>query len=100
ILTTSIFALLSFQNDDPFLADLALVSAMLNGFNLLPILPLDGGRVLQALTSPIAPGVARIVQAIMLCAGIGLAAVFGDYLLMLLFLLIAPVICARRQVRR
>jgi Zn-dependent protease len=92
ILTTSIFALLSFQNDDPFLADLALVSAMLNGFNLLPILPLDGGRVLQALTSPIAPGVARIVQAFMLCAGIGLAAVFGDYLLMALFLIIAPAV--------
>jgi Zn-dependent protease len=92
MLTTVLFVFLSNQSNDPFLADLALVSAMLNGFNLLPVLPLDGGRILQALTSRIAPHAARIVHAITLCIGIGLAALSGDYLLLGLIVLITPAV--------
>jgi Zn-dependent protease len=92
MLTTVLFVLLSMQNSDPFLGDLALISAMLNGFNLLPILPLDGGRVLQALTSRLPRGTARIIHATTLVAGIVVVAFLGDYLLMALFILIAPAV--------
>lgn len=92
MLTTLVFVFLSYQSNDPFFSDLALISAMLNGFNLLPILPLDGGRVLQALTSRIDPRVARIIHAATLCLGIGIAVLFGDYLLLVLMLLIAPAV--------
>lgn len=92
MLTTILFVLLSDQSNDPFFSDLALVSAMLNGFNLLPVLPLDGGRILQALTSRIAPHAARIVHAVTLCLGIGLATLSGDYVLLGLLLLVTPAI--------
>lgn len=92
IVTTILFAFLSFQSSEPFLGDLALLSALLNGFNLLPILPLDGGRVLQALTSRIGQRTGRVIHALMLCIGIGLALIFGDYLLMAVMLLIAPAV--------
>jgi Zn-dependent protease len=92
ILTTILFVFLSLQSNEPFLADLALLSALLNGFNLLPILPLDGGRVLQALTSRIGQGAARIIHATMLCLGIAIALFFGDFLLLAVMLLIAPAI--------
>nr|WP_246317586.1 site-2 protease family protein [Hyphomicrobium methylovorum] len=90
MLPTSVFLLLSLQNGDPTLTNLALISALLNGFNLLPIMPLDGGRVLEALMSRIGNAAARAVHAITMSAGIGLAAVFGDYLLVGLLLIIAP----------
>lgn len=96
ILTTILFAALSLQRDDPFVAELALLSAMLNGFNLLPILPLDGGRVLQALTSRTGARTARVIHAVMLCIGIGLALIFGDYLLMGVMVLIAPAVLSSK----
>jgi Zn-dependent protease len=99
ILTTLVFVFLSYQSNDPFFSDLALISAMLNGFNLLPILPLDGGRILQALTSRIEPRAARIIHATTLCFGIGLAALFGDYLLLALMLLIAPAVLSAARGR-
>lgn len=96
MLTTGLFLWLSLQNDDPFLSDLALMSAALNGLNLLPILPLDGGRVLQALTSRLSPRGARAVHGATLLLGIGLALWAGDYLLLALVLLIAPGVLSMR----
>ncbi len=90
MLTTGLFAWLSLQNSEPFLSDLAILSAAVNGLNLLPILPLDGGRVLQALTSRLSPRGARAIHASTLLAGVGLAAIIHDYLLMGLMILIAP----------
>ncbi len=90
MLTTALFSLLSLQDHEPFLADLSLMSALLNGFNLLPILPLDGGQVLKSLMSRMPPGSTRIVQGIALAIGGVLAAAAGDYLLLVLFLLVAP----------
>jgi Zn-dependent protease len=90
MLTTLIWIFLSVQSGDQFISDLALISGLLNGFNLLPILPLDGGRVLQAMASRLAPGVARAVYALTFCIGIGLAIAFSDYLLLIILLLIAP----------
>lgn len=91
-LTTMFFVFLSAQSSEPLLYELALLSALLNGFNLLPILPLDGGRVVQAMTSRIAPQAARTIHALLLCIGIGIAFWFGDYLLMAVMLLIAPAV--------
>jgi Zn-dependent protease len=96
MLTTALFALLSLQNPEPFLADLALMSALLNGFNLLPILPLDGGQVLKSLMSRMPPGSTRVVQGIALAIGGMLAAAAGDYLLLVLFILVAPGVLAAR----
>jgi Zn-dependent protease len=90
MLTTLVWIFLSVQSGDQFLSDLALISALLNGFNLLPILPLDGGRVLQAMASRLAPGAARAAYGLTFCIGIGLAVVFSDYLLLIILLLIAP----------
>ncbi|HML27448.1 MAG TPA: site-2 protease family protein [Hyphomicrobium sp.] len=96
MLTTGLFLWLSLQNDDPFLSDLALMSAAINGLNLLPILPLDGGRILQALTSRLPPRGARAVHGATLLLGIGFALWLGDYLLMALILLIAPGVLSMR----
>ena len=97
MLTTSIFALLSLQNSEPLLADLALMSALLNGFNLLPVLPLDGGRVLQALMSRLPIRATRVVHLATLAAGGTLATMLGDYLLMAVIALMAPAILASGQ---
>lgn len=96
MLTTGLFLWLSLQNDDPFLTDLVLLSAVVNGLNLLPILPLDGGRILQALTSRLSPRAARAIHGSMLIVGVGLAAWFGDYLLVALILLIAPGVLSKK----
>ncbi len=96
MLTTGLFLWLSLRNGDPFLSDLALISAAVNGLNLLPILPLDGGRVLQALTSRLPPRGARAVHGATLLLGLGLAGVIRDYLLMALILLIAPSVLSMR----
>lgn len=92
MLPTGVFTLLSLQNGDPMLTQLALVSALLNGFNLLPIMPLDGGRVLEALISRLGSAAARVIHAVTISAGVALAAVLGDYLLVALLLIIAPMV--------
>jgi Zn-dependent protease len=96
MLTTGLFLWLSLQNSEPLLSDLAVMSAAINGFNLLPILPLDGGRVLQALTSQLPPRGARAIHAATLLIGIGLAVAIGDFLLMGLVILIAPSILSMK----
>jgi Zn-dependent protease len=96
MLTTGLFLWLSLQNADPFLSDFALLSAAVNGLNLLPILPLDGGRILQALTSRLSPRGGRAVHGAMLLLGLGLAVWIRDYLLMALILLVAPGVLSMR----
>ncbi len=96
MLTTGLFFWLSLQNSDSFFSDLALISAAVNGLNLLPILPLDGGRVLQALTSRLPPRGERAVHVVTLLLGLGLATWLRDYLLMALVLLISPSVLSMR----
>ncbi|MFN0219420.1 MAG: metalloprotease [Hyphomicrobium sp.] len=90
LLTTALLLLLSRQSSDPLLNQLALTSALLNGFNLLPIFPLDGGHVAQALLSRAGHEAVRAFQAATMFAGGALAVWIGDYLLAGLLLLIAP----------
>jgi Zn-dependent protease len=90
LLTTALLLLLSRQSNDPVLSQLALTSALLNGFNLLPIFPLDGGHVAQALLSRAGNEAVRAFQAATMFAGGALAVWIGDYLLAGLLLLIAP----------
>ena len=49
ILLGALLGILALVLKKPFLNDAALVLLFLNGYNLLPILPLDGGHVLQAI---------------------------------------------------
>ncbi len=96
MLTTVLFLLLSLPNPGSSLSDLALMSAAVNGLNLLPILPLDGGRVLQALTSRLPPRGARAIHGATLLLGLGLAVWMRDYLLMAVILLISPSVLSTR----
>ena len=96
MLTTGLFLWLSLQNEDPTLSDLALISAAVNGLNLLPIVPLDGGRVLQALTSRLSPRAARAVHAVTVLLGLAFAALLRDFLMIALFLLILPSVLSLR----
>ncbi len=95
LLTTAALLALSQQSADPILRQLALTSALLNGLNLLPIYPLDGGHVAQALLSRTEPGTLRAFQTVTMLAGGALAVWAGDYLLAGLLLMIAPSVVSK-----
>ena len=89
IITTVLFLALSAQSKDPLLRNLVIMSAILNGFNLLPIIPLDGGNITRALLSRYDPGVTKVFQFAGLCAGGTIAVFTGDYVLLAIFSLVA-----------
>lgn len=95
LLTTATFAYLAMQSGDAMLRELAFASALLNGFNLLPILPLDGGHVAQALLSRFGEGTARTFHILALIAGGMLALALKFYVLLFALLLAAPALSAR-----
>lgn len=94
LLTTALFAVLAGQSGDPMLRELASMSALLNGFNLLPIQPLDGGQIMQALLSRLDPGVARVFHMIALLSGGAIALYLGSLALLMVLLLAAPAIAS------
>ena len=96
IATTALFAMLSMSSESPTLRELAVMSAILNGFNLLPIYPLDGGQIAQALLARMGSGVVKSFNAAMLLAGGILAAWLGDYILLALLALVARSILTNR----
>ncbi|MFD1701921.1 metalloprotease [Methylopila henanensis] len=59
---------------DPFWASLAGFLAIVNGLNLAPIPPLDGGRVVQSLLRPFGDKVWYAASGLLLLAGAALAA--------------------------
>lgn len=60
------------------------VSLLFSMFNLLPVLPLDGGRIVAALAGPVlARRLSRIVAALLLAAGAVLMICCGAYALLL-----------------
>ena len=88
--TTALFAVLAAQSNDGFMRNLAFMSAAVNGFNLLPIFPLDGGHVVQSLLSRFGAGVTTGFQRLGLIAGLVLALAIHSYALTIILLLIAP----------
>jgi Zn-dependent protease len=97
IVTTALFAMLARQDGSGVMRQLVLMSALLNGFNLLPILPLDGGHIVQSLLSRAGSEVARTFRVIALFSGCTLAFWIGDYLLLTLLAVLAPTLISRRM---
>ncbi|PPC85615.1 MAG: hypothetical protein CTY31_06655 [Hyphomicrobium sp.] len=97
LISTALLLFLSQQSNDPVLTRLALLSALLNGFNLLPIFPLDGGHIMQSLLSRAGAESVRAFQVAALFAGGALSIWIGDYILLALFFIIAPSILVKPQ---
>lgn len=96
LLTTALFVWLAAQSNDSTLRQLALMSAALNGFNLLPLMPLDGGHVVQSLMSRFPPGLTRALNILALIAGGALALAIRSYTLLIVLLLVAPGVMSQR----
>ena len=94
LLTTAAFAILAAQSSDPTMRELAFMSAVINGFNLLPVQPLDGGQIMRSLLSRLDPAIARIFHTAALLAGGALALYLGSLLLLMVLLLAAPAVAA------
>jgi Zn-dependent protease len=62
-------------------ADLVLWLVMVNGFNLLPVIPFDGGRLLEVLLFSRRPVLALVFQIVAVLALIGLAVEFESWVL-------------------
>lgn len=90
LLTTAVLGWLTVQNNDPTLKELTLLSAALNGFNLLPLLPLDGGHVMQSLLSRVSDSTVRVVNVLALIAGVWLALAIKSPVLLIVLLLVGP----------
>jgi Zn-dependent protease len=71
------------------LYDAALVSAIINLINLLPILPLDGGHVVKSILTAVNRRLANIAALIGCAAGVFLAWRYETYILGVLVLLVA-----------
>lgn len=63
--------------DSPFWAALAVFNAFLNLFNLLPVLPLDGGHILKSVTFSMNTKAGIILCALAILGGIGLSYSLG-----------------------
>jgi Zn-dependent protease len=90
VLTTAAFLAVSAGEQSDLARQMAMMSALLNGFNLLPMLPLDGGHVVQALLSRFGGGAMRGFRILTGFAGISLAFWIGDFVLLALLLLLTP----------
>jgi Zn-dependent protease len=87
VLTTGLFYLAALHDDDETMRQVALISALLNGFNLLPFVPLDGGHVLGALLSRVGRDVGDVAQLCALAIGAA-AALYLEWYLLALFLML------------
>lgn len=94
--TTALFVFLSGQGNDTWMKELALMSAAVNGFNLIPVMPLDGGHVAHALLSRYPPAAARVFHMAALLAGGALALAIDSYVLLFLLVLVAPSLMSER----
>lgn len=96
LISTAIFFVLAAQSPgDETLRNLALMSAILNGLNLLPVLPLDGGHIAQSLLSRQSAAVTVGFNSLTVCAGLSFAILMGAYDLLLILLLIVPFIFSK-----
>lgn len=100
LLTTGAFVAAAFVTKEPLFEMLALVSAVLNGFNLAPVLPLDGGQVVDAALSRSDPEFVAIINMLALMVGFGLSIYLEWYLLTALLALTAPALVRSGKTKR
>lgn len=100
LVTTAVFLIAAFATGEPLFQSLALVSAILNGLNLAPVLPLDGGHVLDSALSASDPEFVAIVNVLALIAGIGASLYLQWYVLTGLLLLTAPALVRSSRAQR
>jgi Zn-dependent protease len=86
--TLGLFAMYR-ANGSPELLQAAQMFAIINAANLLPIYPLDGGLILNALIGSVSRSFAQIVGWIGVLIGLGLAFYFQSFLIGIPFLLFA-----------
>lgn len=92
LLSTGIFLAAAALTGEQVFHNLALVSALLNGLNLAPVLPLDGGHVTDVLLSAADPDIATIVNILALIAGISVSLYLGWHVLTGILLLTSPIV--------
>lgn len=100
LLTTGAFVIGASVTGDPLFEHLALVSAILNGLNLAPVLPLDGGHVTDAALSRSDPEFAAIVNMLTLIAGVGVSVYLEWHVMTVLLLLSAPMLLRSQKGKR
>ena len=90
LIPTALFLLAGALTGEHTFNQLAFVSAILNGLNLAPVLPLDGGHVMESALSGADPEFIAIINVLALIVGLSVALYFGLYGLMVLLLLVSP----------
>lgn len=92
LISTGLFLLVAYATGEQLFLHLAFASAVLNGLNLAPVLPLDGGHVLDSALSASDPEFVAIINMLALMVGLGASAYLGWYVLTAILLLTAPVL--------
>jgi Zn-dependent protease len=73
LIPTLALALIHYATGDPWVLRAALMFALINGLNLLPVYPLDGGLILNALLGSLSRRLARAASWAGVVIGLGLA---------------------------
>jgi Zn-dependent protease len=100
VVTTVAFVAGAIATEDPTFELLALASAILNGINLAPVLPLDGGQIVDAALSRSDPEVASVINMLTLIVGAGVSVYLEWYVLTAILALTAPMVFRPAAVRR
>lgn len=100
LVTTAAFVAGAMLTDDPLFGLLALASAILNGINLAPVLPLDGGHVLDSALSSSDPEFVAIINMLALIVGVGASFYLEWYVLTGLLVITAPMLIRSAKTKR
>jgi Zn-dependent protease/uncharacterized protein YndB with AHSA1/START domain len=100
LITTAAFVFGALATGEPLFQHLALISAILNGLNLAPVLPLDGGHVLDSALSSSDPEFVAIINVLALIVGLGVSLYLGWFILTALLVLTSPMLIRSSKVQR